>query len=91
MKKLLISVFATTLVSGIAMAGGCDYHQKVTMAENKPVFIFQIDDMKLMKYMSSQGDVLYIIMNVEGETIDKGLSQDQMAARYPEIAQKLKG
>jgi hypothetical protein len=91
MKKVIISIFALSLVSAIAVASGCDYHQKDSMAENNAMLMFQIDDMKLMKYTSSQGNILYIIKNVEDEIVAKDLSQDQLASRYPEMAQKLKG
>ena len=91
MKKLALSFLASTLIAGAAVAGGCDYHQEVTMASNKPVLMFQIDDMKLMKYTSSNGTILYIIQNIEGETVAKDLNQNQLASRYPEMAEKLEG
>ena len=87
----MILLIPTTFLSGIAMADGCNYHQQVTMTDNKPVLMFQLDDMKLMKYTTSKGNVLYIIKNNEDETLERDLSQDQLAARYPEMAQKLEG
>ena len=69
MKKLALTFLASSLIAGAAIAGGCDYHQEVTMASNKPVLMLQLDDMKLMKYTSSNGTILYIIKNVEGETV----------------------
>ena len=91
MKKLALSFLASSLIAGVAVAGGCDYHQEVTMASNKPVLMFQLDDMKLMKYTSSNGTILYIIKNIEGETVAKDLNQNQLASRYPEMAEKLEG
>ncbi len=91
MKKLALSFLATSLMAGVVVAGGCNYHQEVTMASNKPVLMFQLDDMKLMKYTSTNGSVLYIIKNIEGETIAKDLNQNQLASRYPEMAEKLEG
>ena len=91
MKKLALSFLASTLIAGAAVADGCDYHQEVTMASNKPVLMFQIDDMKLMKYTSSNGTILFIIKNIEGETVAKDLNQNQLASRYPEMAEKLEG
>ena len=78
MKKLTLSFLASSLIAGVTIAGGCDYHQKVTMASNKPVLMFQLDDMKLMKYASSNGTVLYIIKNNDGETVAKDLNQNQL-------------
>ena len=49
------------------------------------------DDMKLMKYTSSNGTIHYIIKNIEGETVAKDLNQNQLASRYPEMAEKLEG
>ena len=46
MKKLALSFLASSLIAGAAVAGGCDYHQEVTMASNKPVLMFQLDEMK---------------------------------------------
>ena len=91
MKKLALSFLASSVMAGAALAGGCDYHQEVTMASNKPVLMFQMDEMKLMKYASSNGTILYIIKNNEGETVAKDLSQNQLASRYPEMAEKLEG
>ena len=91
MKKLAFSFLASSFVAGAAIAGGCNYHQKVTMAINKPVLMFQLDDMKLMKYTSSNGTTLFIIENIEGETVAKDLDQNQLASRYPEMAEKLEG
>ena len=91
MKKLALSFLASSLIAGAAVAGGCDYHQEVTMASNKPVLMFQLDDMKLMKYTSSNGTTLFIIRNIEGETVAKDLDQNQLASRYPEMAEKLEG
>ena len=34
---------------------------------------------------------LYIIKNNEGETVAKDLNQNQLASRYPEMAEKLEG
>ena len=36
--------------AGISLAGNCNDHQQVTMADSKPVLLLQIGDMKLMKY-----------------------------------------
>ena len=91
MKKLALSFLASSLISGVALAGGCDYHQEVTMASNKPVLMFKLDEMKLMKYTSSNGTVLYIIKDNEGKTVAKDLNQNQLASRYPEMADKLEG
>ena len=91
MKKIALSYLASSLLSGAVIAGGCDYHQEVTMASNKPVLMFQLDDMKLMKYTSSNGTILYIIKSIEGETVAKDLDQNQLASRYPEMAEKLEG
>ena len=91
MKKLALSFLASSLIAGVTVADGCDYHQEVSMASNKPVLMFQLDDMKLMKYTSSKGTVLYIIKNNEGETVAKDLNQNQLASRYPEMAEKLEG
>ena len=91
MKKQVLSFLASSLMAGAAIAGGCDYHQEVTMASNKPVLMFQLDDMRLMKYMSSNGTVLFIIKNIDGETVAKDLDQNQLASRYPEMAEKLEG
>ena len=51
----------------------------------------QMKNMKLMKYKSSNGTVLYIIKNVEGDTVAKDLNQNQLASRYPEMAEKIEG
>ena len=91
MKKLALSFLASSLMAGAAIAGGCDYHQEVTMASITPVLMLQLDDMKLMKYTSSSGTILYIIKNVEGETVAKDLNQNQLASLYPEMAEKLEG
>ena len=48
MKKLALSLLASSLIACAAVAGGCGYHQEVTMASNKPVLMFQLDDMELM-------------------------------------------
>ena len=53
--------------------------------------MFQLDDMKLMKYTKSNGTILYIIKNIEGETVAQDLNQNQLASRYPEMAEKLEG
>ena len=91
MKKIALSFLASSLIAGTAIAGGCDYHQEVTMASNKPVLMFQLDDMKLMKYTNSNGTTLFIIKNIEGETVAKDLDQNQLASLYPEMAEKLEG
>ena len=91
MKKIALSFLASSFIASAAMAGGCEYHQEVTMASNKPVLMFQLDDMKLMKYTSSNGTTLFIIKNIEGETVAKDLDQNQLASRYPEMAEKLEG
>ena len=91
MKKLALCFLASSLMAGTTVAGGCAYHQEVTMASNKPVLMFQLDDMKLMKYTSSNGTTLYIIKSIEGETVAKDLDQNQLASRYPEMAEKLEG
>ena len=91
MKKLALSFLASSIMACAAVAGGCEYHQEVTMASNKPVLMFQLDDMKLMKYTNSNGTTLYIIKSIEGETVAKDLDQNQLASRYPEMAEKLEG
>ena len=75
-------------LSGISLAGNCNDHQQVTLADSKPVLLLQIGDMKLMKYTNS-GMVLYRVKNYSGETIAEDLDREQLAARFPEMAQNL--
>ena len=77
-------------LSGISLAGNCNDHQQVTMADRKPVLLLQIGDMKLMKYTNG-GMVLYRVKNYNGQTIAEDLDRDQLAARFPEMAQNLEG
>ena len=74
----------------ISLAGNCNNHQQVTMADSKPVLLLQIGDMNLMKYTNG-GMVLYRVKNYNGETVAEDLDRDQLAARFPEMAQNLDG
>ena len=80
----VISLFGTSL------AGNCIDHQQVTMADSKPVLLLQIGDMKLMKYTNG-GMVLYRVKKYSGETVAEDLDREQLAARFPEMAQNLEG
>ncbi len=60
------------------------------MAGSEPVLLLQIGDMKLMKYTTG-GMVLYRVKNYAGETVAEDLDRDQLAARFPEMAQNLEG
>ena len=77
-------------LSGISLAGNCNNYQQVTMAESKPVLLLQIGDMKLMKYTNG-GMVLYSVKKYSGETVAEDLDREQLAARFPEMAQNLEG
>ena len=77
-------------LSGISLAGNCNDHQQVTMAESKPMLLLQIGDMKLMKYTNG-GMVLYHVKKYSGETVAEYLDREELAARFPEIAQNLEG
>ena len=46
--------------------------------------------MKLMKYTNG-GMVLYRVKNYNGETVAEDLDREQLAARFPEMAQNLEG
>ena len=71
-------------------AGNCNDHQQVTMADSKPILLLQIGDMKLMKYTNG-GMVLYRVKKYSGETVAEDLDREQLAARFPEMAQNLEG
>ncbi len=90
MRKLLLSMITIIGLAGISLAGNCNDHQQVTMADSKPVLLLQIGDMKLMKYING-GMVLYRVKNYNGETVAEDLERDQLAARFPELAQTLEG
>ena len=75
---------------GISLARNCNNNQQVTMADNKPVLLIQIGDMKLMKYTNG-GIVLYSVKKYNGETVAEDLDREQLAARFPEMAQNLEG
>ena len=90
MKNLLLSMIIIMSLAGISLAGNCNDHQQVTMADSKPVLLLQISDMKLMKYTNS-GMVLYSVRKFSGETVAKDLDREQLAARFPEMAQSLEG
>ena len=77
-------------LAGITLAGNCNDHQQVTMADSKPVLLLQIGDMKLMKYTNG-GMVLYRVKNYNDKTLAEDLNREQLAARFPEMAQNLEG
>ena len=77
-------------LSGISLAENCYDHQQLTMASSEPVLLLQIGDMKLMKYTNG-GMVLYRVKKYNGETIAEDLDREQLAARFPEMAQNLEG
>ena len=83
-------MITTISLSGISLAGNCNDHQQVTMADSKRVLLLQIGDMKLMKYTNG-GMVLYRVKNYNGETVAEDLDRDQLAARFPEMAKNLEG
>ena len=72
-------------LAGISLAGNCNDHQQVTMADSKPVLLLQIGDMKLMKYTNGKM-VLYHEKKYIGETIAENLDREHSAARFPEMA-----
>ena len=90
MKKLLLSIITIMSLAGISLAGNYNDQQQVTMADSKPVLLLQIGDMKLMKYING-GIVLYSVKKYSGETIAENLDREQLAARFPEMAQNLEG
>ena len=90
MRKLLLSMITIIVLAGISFAGNCNDHQQVTMADSKPVLLLQIGDMKLIKYTNG-GMVLYRVKNYNGDTVAEDLDRDQLAARFPEMAQNLEG
>jgi len=90
MRKLFLSMITVTSLIGISLAGNCNDHQQVTMADSKPVLLLQIGDMKLMKYTNG-GMVLYSVKKYSGETVAEDLDREQLAARFPEMAQNLEG
>ena len=77
-------------LAGISMAWNCNDLQQVTMAGSKPVLLLQIGDMKLMKYTNG-GMVLNSVKIYSGETDAEDLDREQLAARFPEMAQNLEG
>ena len=83
----MITIFG---LAGISLAGNCNDHQQVTMADSKPVLMLQIDDMKLMKYIND-GIVLYSVKKYSGETVAEDLDRKQLAALFPEMAQNIEG
>ena len=74
----------------ISLAGNCNDHQQVTMADSNPMLQLDIGDMKLMKYTDG-GMVLYSVKKYSGETVAEDLDREQLAARFPEMAQNLEG
>ena len=78
------------IFAGISLAGNCNDHQQVTMADSKPMLLLQIGDMKLMKYTNG-GMVRYRVKNYNGETVAEDLDSEQLAARFPEMARNLEG
>ena len=84
-------MFTIISLAGISLAGNCNDHQQVTMADSKPVLLLQIGDMKLMKYTTTDGMVFYRVKNYNGETVAEDLDREQLAARFPEMAQNLEG
>ena len=77
-------------LAGILLAGNCNDHQQLTMAGSEPVLLLQISDMKLVKYTNG-GMVLYRVKKYSGETVAEDLDREQLAARFPEMAQNLEG
>ena len=60
------------------------------MKPSRGVLLLQIGDMKLMKYTTG-GMVLYRVKKYNGETVAEDLDREQLAARFPEMAQNLEG
>ena len=77
-------------LAGISLEGNCYDHQQVTMADSKPVLLFHIGDMKLLKYTNG-GMELYRVKKYSGETVAEDLDREQLAARFPEMSQNLEG
>ncbi len=77
-------------LAGITLAGNCNDHQQVTMADSKPVLLLQIGDMTLMKNTNG-ALVLYRVKNYSSETVVENLDRDQLAARFLEMVQNLEG
>ena len=77
-------------LAGISLAANCNDHQQVTMADSKPMLLLQIGDMKLIKYTNGEM-TLYSVKKYSGETIAENLDREQLAARFPEMAQNLEG
>ena len=75
---------------GISLAGNCNDHQQVTMADSKPMLLLQIGDMKLMKYTNG-GMVLYSVKKYSGETVEENFDRKHLTARFPEMAQNMEG
>ena len=84
MRKLLLSIITVMSLAGISLAGNCNDHQQVTMADSNPVLLFQIGDMELMKY-TNNGIVLYRVKKYSGEAVAEDLDREQLAALFPEM------
>ena len=51
-EKIIVIYDHHMSLAGISLAGDCNDHQPVTMADRKPMLLLQICDMKLMKYIN---------------------------------------
>ena len=90
MKKLFLSMITIISLAGISLAGNCNDHQQVTMADSKPVLLLKISEMKMIKYANG-GMMLYSVKKFSGETVAENLNSEQLSARFPEIVQNLEG
>ena len=91
MKKFAAAMSVTLMLGGIAVAGGCDYHNKsYTMAKNaaeapQGTFVLSVDGKCVMKHDLNPGQTVYTVESDMGEILAQDISFDELAKQFPEI------
>ena len=96
MKKFAAALSILLMLGGIAIAGGCDNHNKsYNMSKNgveapQVAFVLSVDGNHLMKRNINFGQTVHTVQSEMGEILAQDINFDELAKQFPEIYNQIR-
>ena len=96
MKKFAAALSILLMLGGIAIAGGCDNHNKsYNMVKNgaeapQVAFVLSMDGKHLMKRNINFGQTVHTVQSEMGEILAQNINFDEWAKQFPKIYNQIR-
>ena len=90
MKKIILTSFVFIISMGFPLASDCEKKNYAYFNKLTPIFNLTSNNLQLLKYFDKNGNIRFIIQNLDGTVVAKDLSRPELRINFPEIENEFK-